>query len=421
MAEQIKVEEQPSLLGRIRSEFGFIEGNFLVMVVSWLVLDFFVELPSTYYPLYVEALGGTAAIIGLIGAAQMVANAVVQIPGGYLADKYGRKWLICSMTFVAALARVFYVMAPTWEWIMVGAIISGFAAIYQPALNAIVADSLPKEKRGMGFSIINLIASVSTTPAPLLAGYLLSIYGLVPSQRLIYKLVIAGFMVSAALRLRLKETVVSPAKINAGDLLREYPPSLRESINVWRLVPASAFILFLVNVAMNFTSGLFTPILTLYMIQELGISEIGLSYIMTALPVSMIILALPAGKLLDVVGRRKPIMAAFALWAVAIVLFVYGDFYRLLAAMVLVGLIMVMANSAIGALMADLVPSEHRGKVNGSKGFFGLLAASAGNLTGGWMYDNVSRQLPFLVQIGLVAIPLLMVWLWVEEPAHVDQ
>lgn len=99
-----------------------------------------------------------------------------------------------------------------------------------------------------------------------------------------------------------------------------------------------------------------------------------------------------------------------ALWAVAISLLVYGDFYRLLVAMVLVGLIMVMANSAIGALTADLVPSEHRGKVNGSRGFFSLLAASAGNLLGGWMYDNVSHQLPFLIQIGLVAIPFLMVW-----------
>ncbi|MFH2109704.1 MAG: MFS transporter [Candidatus Bathyarchaeota archaeon] len=417
---KVENEKGPGILGRIRSEFSFIEGNFLVMVVSWLVLDFFVELPGTYYALYVEALGGTAAIIGLIGAAQLVASAVVQIPGGYLADKYGRKWLICTMTFVAALARVFYVVAPTWEWIMVGAVISGFVAIYQPALNAIVADSLPKEKRGMGFSIINLIASVSTTPAPLLAGYLLSLYGLVPSQRLIYKLVIAGFMVAAVLRLRLKETVANPAKISAGELLREYPASLRESINVWRLVPASAFVLFLVNVATNFMTGLFTPILTLYMIKDLGISEISFSYIMTALPVSMIILALPAGKLLDVVGKKKPIMAAFALWPVAIALLVYGDFYRLLAAMVLVGLIMVMANSAIGALTADLVPSEHRGKVNGSKGFFGLLAASAGNLLSGWMYDNVSHQLPFLIQIGLAVVPFLMVWFWVEEPAHVE-
>ena len=161
-----------SLTSWLRSEFGFIAGNFLIMVTSWLVLDFASELPATYYPLYIQALGGTAASIGLIGAIEGISRGIVQIPGGYLADKYGRKWLIASMTFVAAFSRLLYVFAPTWEWIAVGALLVGVTNIYGPALMAIVADSVPKEKRGMAFSIINLINSVSTTPAPLLAGLL---------------------------------------------------------------------------------------------------------------------------------------------------------------------------------------------------------------------------------------------------------
>ncbi len=86
MAEEALEEEvtiqKAGLLGRFRSEFGFIQGNFLVMVMSWIILDFASELPATYYPKYVEALGGTAAIIGLIGAVEMIARAFVQIPGG---------------------------------------------------------------------------------------------------------------------------------------------------------------------------------------------------------------------------------------------------------------------------------------------------------------------------------------------------
>lgn len=93
----------------------------------------------------------------MIGAVQTIAAAAVQIPGGYFTDKYGRKWLITTMIFIAAFARLFYVYAPSWEWIMVGAVIAGVCRIYQPALNAIVSDSLPKEKRGMGFlSLIHI-------------------------------------------------------------------------------------------------------------------------------------------------------------------------------------------------------------------------------------------------------------------------
>ena len=408
-------EEKKNIFQRIRSEFSFIEGNFLIMVLSWLILDLFNELPGTYYPLYVEALGATATGIGLIGSVEMIAAALVQIPGGYLTDKYGRKWLISTMTFLAALARIFYVYAPSWEWIMFGAMIVGFCRIYQPALNAIVADSLPKEKRGMGFSIINLIASVSTTPAPLLAGYLFTLYGLVPSMRLMYKLVVFGFLAAAFLRSRLTETIENPEKINLRELATSYPASLRESLEVWKLVPQAAFVLFLVDIVINFTSGLFAPIMILYIVKDLGISEIQLSYIMTALPVSMILLAIPSGKLIDKVGKKKPILAAFVLWAAAILLLVYGNFTRLIISMSLVGLLMILANSAISSLEAGLVPKEHRGKVAGSRGFFRLIAAAIGQLTGGWLYDSVNHKVPFLIQIGLVIIPFVMVYLWIDE------
>ena len=418
LAEEEQLEK--GILERLRSEFGFIRGNFLVMVLSWLILDLASEMPSTYYPKYVEALGGTAAIIGLIGAAELVARAFVQIPGGYLADKYGRKWLIFTMTFLAGIARVFYVFAPSWEWILVGAIMCGFAGIYQPALNAIIADSVPKEKRGMGFSIIQLIAGASTTPAPLIAGYLYTKMGLVPSVRLSYIVVVISFMAATALRSRLKETVEEPEKINLSEMLKSYPSSFRESINVWKIVPRGAFILFLVFIATNFTSGLFQPVFTLYILDDLGIDFLAFSYLMTTLFVSIILLALPAGKIIDKVGKKRPLTAAFIIWGLAIPLFIWGDFYRLIAAMSLIGLIQVLINGSAMALTADLVPREHRGKVNGSRGFFTMIALSLGMFAGGWLYDNVGHQIPFLLQFVLIIPPILLVYFFIEEPKKAE-
>jgi len=415
--EESASEPKKGLLSRFRSEFGFIQGNFLVMVMSWIILDFASELPATYYPKYVEALGGTAAIIGLIGAIEMIARAVVQIPGGYMADKYGRKWLIFTMTFLAGIARIFYAAAPSWEWILVGAILVGLTGIYQPALQAIIADSVPKDKRGMGFSIIQLIASASTTPAPLLAGILYIRMGLIPSMRLSYIVVVIGFVVASVLRYRLKETVEDPAKINLGEMLGEYPTSLRASIDVWKVVPRSAFVLFIVFVFTNFMVGLFNPVLTLYILDDLGISYVAFSYIMTTLFVSMIILALPAGKLIDKYGKKKPMMAAFMVWTLAIAMLIGGDFYRLIVSMSLVGMIQVLVGGAASALSADLVPREHRGKVNGSRGFFSMLALSAGMFSGGWLYDNVGHQMPFLLQFVLIIPPLLLTYFFIEEPS----
>lgn len=417
MADEVSAQHgENGLLRRLHSEFGFIAGNFLIMVLSWLILDFFSEMPATYYPLYVQALGGTAASIGLIGAVEMVARGLVQIPGGYLADKYGRRWLISTMTFVAAMGRIFYALAPSWEWILLGAVTVGLTNIYGPALNAIVADSVPKERRGMAFSIINLIASVSTTPAPLIAGLLYVQMGLVPSMRLGYALMMAGFLGAALMRTRLKETVENPTRINLSEMTASYPRSMRESVNVWRLVPRSAFALFVANSMTSFIIGTFQPIFTLYIIKDLGIGEVAFSYIMTALFVTMIVLAIPSGKIIDKVGKKKPLIVAYLLWAVAVPLFIWGDFWRLILAMSLVGLLQVLVNGAGSALFADLVPKEHRGKVNGSTGFFNMIALAVGQLLGGWMYDNVSHGFPFYLQLALIWAPLLMICIYVKEP-----
>jgi len=408
------------IVGKLKGEFGFITGNFAIMIASWLILDFAGELPATYYPLYIEALGGTAATIGLIGAVEAIARGIVQIPGGYLADKYGRKWLIAIMTFVAAFSRLFYVFAPTWEWILVGAFLVGITNIYGPALMAIVADSVPKEKRGMAFSLINLISSVSTTPAPLLAGILYARMGLVPSMRLGYVVALGGLLVAALIRLRLKETVEKPEKFNIGEVAATIPFSMRESFGVWRLLPRTAFVFFVANLFSSFAMGLFQPVITLYTVNDLGIDPVAFSYIMSALFVTMIIIAIPSGKLIDKIGRKKPlIIAGFA--AIAWVpLLVYGDFWRLILAVTLVGLLIVLFNSAGNTLFADLVPREHRGKANGALGFWSMLTMSAGQITGGWLYDNVNHQLPFWGEAVMMIPSILLIVFFIKEPEKVE-
>ena len=415
MSDKGTINRGQGLLPRLRSEFGFIKGNFLLLMVSWLIVDFFAELPGTYFPLYVKALGGTAASLGIIGAAEMIARGLVQIPGGYIADKYGRKWIIMTMTGLAGLSRIVYIFAPSWEWIILGAAAMGFTGIYGPALEALIADSLPPERRGMGFGIVRLISSVSTTPSPLIAGLLYLRIGLMPTMRLSYGLAAIGFFAAAALRTRLRETVEQPERINLAEMAASYPVSLRESVGVWRLVPREAFMLFVSNVLTSFTIGIFLPVFILYMVDDLGITEFQLSLIMSSMFITMIVFALPSGKLIDTIGKRGPMLASFLLWAAAVPLFVWGDFWRLILAMTLVGVLQVLISSAGAAWTADLVPTELRGRVNGSSGFFAMMAMSLGQLLGGWLYDNVSHTLPWVLQIVFMVPPLLIILLGTRE------
>ena len=234
------------ILGILKQEFSFIKGNYATLIISWLLIDFAGELPGTYYALYVLQLGATETILGMIGLFSFLALASMQFPGGYLADKFGRKWLISTMTFGVGLSFIFYALAPSWHFILIGAVLMNlFNSTYQPALMAMISDSLPSERRGMGFGIVTLIASVSTTPGPLAAAFLYDKFGLVQGMRIGYGIVVALFMIAAFLRLfRLKETVVSSEKPRMRELFGSYPTALKESFDVWKKVPRSLFYLF---------------------------------------------------------------------------------------------------------------------------------------------------------------------------------
>jgi MFS family permease len=84
--------------------------------------------------------------------------------------------------------------------------------------------------------------------------------------------------------------------------------------------------------------------------------------------------------------------------------------------MTLVGLLQVLISGAGSALTADLVPREHRGKVNGSRGFFSTIALSIGMFAGGWFYDNLGHQIPFLLQFIMIIPPIILVYFFIQEP-----
>jgi MFS family permease len=404
------------ILSKLKKEFAFIQGNYLILVLSWILMDFAMELPGTYYPRYVEELAGSPFIVGVIGFAAFLALASVQFPGGYLADKYGRRWLVSTMTFGVALSYIFYAAAPVWHFIFVGALIGNLCLIYQPALLAMTADSLPSERRGMGFSIIMLITRVATTPAPAVAGLLYAVYGLVPGMRIGYVILVAFFLTAAILRSRLKETVGQGGKINPKELLNSYPKAIKESSAVWKIVPRSMLYLFIAGLFGTFSNALVGANFLFYAKYQLGISEALWWQLQTYLVITIIILALPCGKLVDKIGRKIPLLLSYLLFIPSILLFMYGDLQKLLLALPLVGLANVLMMSAVSSLQADLVPKAQRGKVIGFTNFVNYILVALGMLTGGFLYEHINPQLPFSLLLVCLIPQFLVTIFLVHEP-----
>ena len=406
----------------------------MVLIVSWILMDFAQELPGTYFSDYVLGLGGTPTALGLITAASMFALAAVQFPGGYLADRYGRRWLVSTLTFAVALSFVFHAVAPNWYYVLVGEILRNLCLLYQPALNAMFADSLPAKQRGMGFSVLNLIMSVSTTPAPVVALFLVASYGSMMGMRVAFGIVVALFLAAAVVRLKLKESIQSNVRFRLKEVLSSYPESVREGIQVWKKVPRSTFYLFASSLIYRFAFTMTMPLLLVYafyVLQIGGLPNLAIpaeldpalqlarerwGYANIALFVTMIILSVPVGRLIDKLGRKIPLILSGVLAVPATFLFVYGDYAMLYVALILWGASQLLGYSASQALFADLVPQSERGKATGSMNFFTYLLMAAAGIAGGLLYDNVSPQLPFILMIILTVPSILLTVYGIQEP-----
>ena len=95
-----------------RGDQAVLRGNFLLITITWIIMFAAQPIPDTYASLYYLNLGANEFTLSIIGFAGSIAVALVQFPGGYLADKHGRRWLVVTMTFGLAVGSLFSYLPP---------------------------------------------------------------------------------------------------------------------------------------------------------------------------------------------------------------------------------------------------------------------------------------------------------------------
>lgn len=403
---------------RIKNEFSFIQGNYRILFISWILMDIAWEMPNPNFQYYVEALGGSEVSLGIIGLANFLGMAIVAFPGGYLADKCGRQKIISIMSFGIALSFLFFAFAPSWEFILIGTIASSLCLIYQPALFAMVQDSLPPNRRGIGSSLIELIHGSFNTPGPIIAGFLLLQFGLIPSMRIIYLIMTTLFLIAAIWRLKLKETMKNREPIKLHYFITLYTKSVKEGISIWKKVPKSILWICIIQAITMFSFSLTRVINAIYARDILLIPQNQWWLTFIPLLLTMIFASIPIGKMIDTIGRKIPMALGAITFAISTVLFVFGNFIIIMISMILYGISLLLLMSSINAIISDLVQEDKRGRVNGFINFTSYISQGTAMLMGGFLFAEVFPQSPFYVSLILFIPILTIILLKVQEPKN---
>jgi MFS family permease len=296
--------------------------------------------------------------------------------------------------------------------------LQNFCLIYQPALFAIMLDSLSPENRGAGLTLQSVLTNIVGLPAPIIALFLISVFQFDLGMRIAYAIVTVAYFAAAILRYRLKETLPAndESRPSLLDAFRKYPKAVAESLGVWRKVPRSAFYLF---IATGVVGCLFTGCNTYLLIFAKDVLGINASQWAFALAFASLTIAVPtifAGLRMDKIGRKRFLVLGYLCYVPAMLLFVFADFYLLLIAFFFWGLGQMLQNSGYQSLMGDLTPREMRGKVVGCSQFFIYLSEAFAQILIGLVYAYVWRPLPFLMLAAGVVPVALFVFLRVKEP-----
>jgi DHA1 family tetracycline resistance protein-like MFS transporter len=407
----------------LRKNLSILRGNLLILTLSWMVLYPALRMLEPYDKLYIEDLGATPPIIGLIAALSTVVVAFIRIPGGYIADRFGRKRISVTMTFIMALAYVFYAFAPSWEWILIGTLISSFSLIYQPALMAMRADSVPPGKRGTGFALADFLPMLVSIPAPIISGYLVSTMGRIDGVRLAYLVAIGMGLTGAFTRLLLKETLPErKPETDTGNFSGFREDFKRQNLDATKFVFKVLPHLILIYVIFEFGFTGCYWFFQIFAVNFLGISDgdWGVVYMLSL--IVYLGTVVPIGVLVDKVGRRKLMLTLTGIVCFSCFLFAStpkGSKYTLTYVLVAFPMLM-LANvtmfNVFPVLEADLVPREKRGRVSAILFLLSGIAGAAGQVLAGFAYERIHPRVPFLLLAALIVVDLVLIVSLVKEP-----
>jgi MFS family permease len=324
------------------------------------------------------------------------------------------------MTYGMTLSYIFFIFAPSWPFIVLGLVIQNFCLVYQPALFAMMLDSVPPERRGEGFTIQAVVTNIVSLPAAIIAGFLILIFDLSVGMRIAYTIALIAYFAAATLRIRLKETLSSNdagSVSNFSTAFKDYPKSVKEGLRVWKKVPRATLYLFVVTAGTSSLVAGCQMYFVVYATNVLQVDKFQWAVVMAFMWLSIAIPSILAGFRMDAVGRKSYFIIGLLLYTPAMLIFLNASFTMLLISFFLFGMGQMLQGTSYNSLLGDLIPRELRGTVIGCGQFFIYLSQAFAQLLAGALYTYVSPQLPFIL-LAVGTIPLAIIaFLKISEPS----
>jgi len=119
--------------------------------------------------------GLSASLIGLVLSSFFIGYAIMQIPGGWLADRFGSRRVLLIIVFVWSIFTGLTGSAWSLAALLVIRIAFGLSeASFSPSAIKMLSETFPKKEAGRAISILLCSSGLMTIVVPLLAGFMIT-------------------------------------------------------------------------------------------------------------------------------------------------------------------------------------------------------------------------------------------------------
>ncbi len=429
---------------RGRSPFWFLTGNIRVLVICRVLWSFSTSIVYPFFSLYILALGGTPAQVGIINSLGIISGMFLYPVGGYIADKMGRVKLVGFSTYAYALSHILFVFATNWQAVAVGQFLSHLFLFYSPAMNALQADSLPPDVRGRGFATIMAIPGSVRIIAPYIGGWVIASFGggdlgMIRAVRLCWGVAFLVGLLVATIRLKFLEETIPEDEVTECLSLMELPRIIKESyasiFESLKWMDGSLRGIVIVEIVGSLFVAMTAPFWVVYAKQVVGLEPVQWGSILLMSGALGIVMAFPLGSLVDRVGPRRLILLSMGLAPIVIFLYLFsGGFYGVAAILCVMSLINGMLMPAFSTIIANLIPRSRRGRLYSLLGERGVMfsygnfwgggfllfpAAAVGSFIGGYIYE-MNNSWPWIILSAATVVNLLLTVRYIREPERAE-
>ena len=361
------------------------------------MLGLFIILPI--FAIYAQQLPGgeSQTLIGIALGAYGLTQAILQIPAGWLSDRYGRKPVIYAGLILFALGSFVAASADDIYWIIAGRVIQGAGAI-NAAVMALTADLTREEHRTKAMAMIGITIgitfSISLVLSPFLYQYIgvPGIFKLIGVLALLAMGVVAFIIPNPVITRFHSDTEASTKKLGAvlhnNDLLRlDFGIFSLHAIlmSVFMQVP---FILRQDGLEAAQHWHVYLPVML----------------VAFALMVPPIIIAEKKSKMkqvfmgavaLAVLAQLSLMFFQYSIWGVALSLLVFFTSFNVLEA-------------SLPSMISKISPLDAKGTAMGVYSSVQFLGAFFGAAVGGFLMQHYGGNAVFCFAIGLLLLWLLV-------------